>query len=199
MLESIDRIAPNTNSRGLTETQRGELSDRFIGQRTGARHHTDAALFVDVSRHDADLDFIGRDQTRTVRSKQERLAARLGHFVFEREHVTHGDAFGDADGQIQLGLNRFPDCIGSTCRRYVDNGDVCARLFFGFAHVGINRYAFKIFAGLFRIDASDKAFFAIRIVAAHARMELPGFTGNALSYNLGVFIDQNRHDVSLRN
>ena len=154
---------------------------------------------MNVSRHDADLDFIGRDQTRTVRSKQERLAARLGHFVFQREHVAHGNAFGNADSQIQLGFNRFPDRIGSTGWRYIDNGDVSAGFFFRFAHIRVNRNTFEIFAGFFRIDASDKAFFTIRILTAHARMELAGFTGNTLSDNLGVFINQNRHDVSLRN
>ena len=35
----------------------------------------DAALPVDVARHDADLDLVGRDQARAVRAEQQRLLA----------------------------------------------------------------------------------------------------------------------------
>ncbi len=48
------------------EADLGELGDRFVGQRAGARDDTDASLAVDVTGHDADLDFVRRDQTGAV-------------------------------------------------------------------------------------------------------------------------------------
>src|SRR5258706_9620420 len=38
-----DRIAANTDARGLSDTQGGQLSHRFIGERPAARDHADSA------------------------------------------------------------------------------------------------------------------------------------------------------------
>src|SRR3989338_7899785 len=70
MLHAVDRIAADADAGRLPHAQRGELPDRLVSQRAGARYHADAALLVDVPRHDADLDFVRRNQPRTVRPDQ---------------------------------------------------------------------------------------------------------------------------------
>src|SRR5260363_181097 len=55
------------------------------------------------------------------------------------------------------------------------------------------RYAFKIFARPFRIDAGHISGAAIRILTACAGMKLARLAGDALGHDFGVFIDQNTH------
>src|SRR5213080_3258516 len=43
-----------------------QLADRLVRQRSRPRHDADGSLLVDVARHDADLDLIGRDDARAV-------------------------------------------------------------------------------------------------------------------------------------
>jgi hypothetical protein len=113
VLEAVDRVAADAHRAALAEADLGELRHRFIGQRARAADHADAALAVDVARHDADLDLVGRDRARAVGAQQQRLLAAGGflglHLVAHLEHVLDGDAFGDADGQVQVGFHRFPD------------------------------------------------------------------------------------------
>ena len=51
----------------------------------------------------------GRDDSRTVRSDQARFLA--GHLRFDPHHVDHRDAFGDANDQLDPGIDRFQDSI----------------------------------------------------------------------------------------
>jgi hypothetical protein len=106
VLQAVDRIAADADRRRLAEADFGQLADRFVGQRARTRDDADAALAVDVAGHDADLDFVRRDQARAVGSEQQGLLAALGflglHLVARLEHVAHRDAFGDADRQIEV-------------------------------------------------------------------------------------------------
>ena len=92
----------------------------------------DPALPVNVARHDADLDLVGRDQARAIRPEEQRLlAARrlaLPHPAPHLEHVVHRDAFGDADRQVELGLDRLPDRRRGARRRHVDHAGVAIGL-----------------------------------------------------------------------
>ena len=81
-VQPFDRIAADTDSRGLTETERGQLPDRFIGQRTGAGNDSDRPPSADSSGQDADLAFIESNEPRTVRPDQTGLFPV--HNVFAR-------------------------------------------------------------------------------------------------------------------
>ena len=65
-----------------------------------------------MAGHDANLDFLRRDETRAVRTEQQRLltASKIFglHAVTHFEHVTHRNALSDANRQIQIGVHRFP-------------------------------------------------------------------------------------------
>src|SRR5882724_4485137 len=62
VLQAVDRIASTAVTRGLPAVR--ELTHGFVGQRAGPRYDTHPACLVDVSRHDADLDLVGRNDTR---------------------------------------------------------------------------------------------------------------------------------------
>ena len=53
----------------------GQLADRFVGQRAGARDHADMPVLVNVPRHDADLAFARRNDAGAVRADQPRVLA----------------------------------------------------------------------------------------------------------------------------
>jgi hypothetical protein len=71
VLQAVDRVAADADSRRLAEAEFSQLPDGFIGERARARHHADAALAMDVTGHDADLDFVGRDDAGAVRAQQQ--------------------------------------------------------------------------------------------------------------------------------
>ena len=82
VLQTVDRVTTDADSRRLAEAEFGQLTDGFVGQRAGARNDADAAFLVDVARHDADLHFVRGDETRAVRAEQQGLLAALGFFSF---------------------------------------------------------------------------------------------------------------------
>src|SRR3569623_429589 len=198
VLQSVDRIAADANRGRLSQSQCGQLAYCLIGQRAGTRDHADATFLVDMTRHDTDLDFIRRNQPRAVRPEQQRLAAGFLHAVLDFEHVAHRDAFGDANHEIKIGLHRFPDCGSRACRRCVNNRDVRTGLSLRIFNAAENQNAFEILAGFLRVDAGHETVLAVRVIAAHAGVELAGLAGDALRDDFGIFIDQDRHDSSLR-
>ena len=155
VLQSVDRIAADADAGGLPEAELGELPDRLVGERARARHHPDRASSVDVPRHDADLDLVGRDHARAVRADQQRALAL--HAVLGADHVAHRDALGDADHQIQVGLDRLLDRLRGERRRHVDHRDVRAGRFLGIGDRPEDRNAFEVLARLLRVHAGDEA------------------------------------------
>src|SRR5207245_9665255 len=92
MLQAVHRIAANAHARRLPKTLLHQLANGFVGESTGARHHADAALLVNVAGHDADLDFVRRNYARTVVPDETRLLAL--HLLARANHVAHGYALG---------------------------------------------------------------------------------------------------------
>jgi len=193
VLQAIDRITANADSAGLAQADFSQLRHGFIGQRTGTADHANAALAMDVAGHDADFYFFRCDKARAIGAQQQRTLATSSFFGFHAvahfQHVAHRDAFGDADRQVQVGFNRFPNGCRSASGWHVNDRYRCTSGVGRIRHVGKNRDAFEIFARFFRVDACHKGFFAIGIVAAHAGVELPGFAGNALGDDFGVFVN----------
>ena len=195
MLQSVHRVAANAHARRLPETLLHQLSNRFVGQGAGARHHANAALLVNVAGHDADLDLVGRNDAGTVGTDENRLLAL--HLLARANHVAHGHALGDANDEIELGVDRLVDRRGGERWRHIDDRHRRAGPLFGFLHGAKDRYAFELLPGLLRIDAGNVALAAMGIVARHAGMKLAGLTGDALGDDLAVLADENTHDVSL--
>src|SRR5207253_8931383 len=103
MLQSVDRLAADAYASRLTQPALHQLTHRFVGQRPRARNDSDASLLVYVAGHDADLDFIRRDDPWTVGADEECMFAL--HAVTRANHVAHRDAFGNADDQIEIRIH----------------------------------------------------------------------------------------------
>src|SRR5450755_354573 len=144
-----------------------------------------------MAGHDADLDLLRRDHAGAIRSEQERLPAL--HAVAGANHVADGNAFGNANHQIQVGVDGLIDGRRGKRRRHVDDADRRAGGFLRFAHRRVNRDALERFARFFRVDPGDEALLPVGIFAAHARVELTGLAGDSLRDDLGVLVDQNAH------
>jgi hypothetical protein len=201
VLQAVDRVAADADRAGLAQADLGELRHGFIGERAGARDDADAALAVDVAGHDADLDLVGRDQAGAVGAQQQRLLAALGflglHLVAHFQHVAHRDAFGDADRQVQVGFDGFPDRRGGARGRHVDHGHGGAGLLLGgFLHRGEDRDVEDLLAGLLRVHARHEAVLAVRVFLALLGVELAGLARDALGDDPGVLVDVDRHDFS---
>src|SRR6185436_13106944 len=66
VLEPVHRIAADTHTTRLTQTECGKLPDRFIRERAGAGHHPDRPFHVDMTGHDPDLELVGCDDSGTI-------------------------------------------------------------------------------------------------------------------------------------
>ena len=191
MFQAVDRVAAYAHTGRLPQAQCAQLTDRFISQRTGTRHHADAPLAMDMTGHDADLDLIRRDQPRTIRPDQQRALAR--HLVARAQHVVHRYPLGDADHQIQIGFDRFIDCGRGIRGRHIDHRHRRAGLPLGFQHAVIDRHALEMLPAFVRRDPRHETRRTIRIRDAILSVELPYLTRHALRHHAGVFIDENRH------
>src|SRR6266850_6020607 len=191
VLQSVDRIAADADAGRLAEADLHQLPDRFISQRPGARHHPHRPLLVDVARHDADLDLVGRDHPGAVRPDEQRSSAP--HAVLGPDHVAHRDAFGDADHQVEVSVDRLVDGRCGERRRHVDHGDGRAGGLFRIFHRTIDRNAIEILAGLPGVDAGDIAIPSVGVVAPRPRVELARLAGDALRHHPRVLVDQDAH------
>src|SRR5882672_2125678 len=191
VLDAVHRVAADADAGGLPEAELHQLADRLVGQRARARHHADAPFLVDVTGHDADLDLVGRDQAGAIRPDEP--SALPLHLVLGADHVAHRDALGDADHEVEVGLDRLVDRLSGERRRHVDHRDVGAGLLFGFPDGREDRDALVGFSGFLRVDAGDVAVPAVRVLLAHLGVEHPGLAGDALGHHPGVLVDEDGH------
>src|SRR5690606_9411936 len=98
VLQAGNRIATDTDHSRLPETEFSQLTGCFISQGTRTRNDADAAFLVDVTRHDADLDFVWRNQAWAVWSEQQGFFAF--HACFGTNHVAYWNTFGYANHQF---------------------------------------------------------------------------------------------------
>ena len=68
------------------------------------------------------------------------------HAVARADHVAHRDAFGDADHEIELGVDRFVDRRGGERRRHVDHRDGRAGRLLRLLAPSVDRDAFEVLA-----------------------------------------------------
>ena len=136
---AVDRIAADADAGALAVAAGGQLPDGFIGQRAGAGDHADVALLVNVAGRDADaaaavgvLPVARSDDARAVWPDEAGLGAAHGLLHFH--HVVDRDAFGDADDQIQTGIDAFEDRVGGKWRRNENRRNGGARFLHGLIH-----------------------------------------------------------------
>jgi hypothetical protein len=113
----------------------------------------------------------------TVRAEQQGLLAAGGflaqHLVAHHQHVAHRNAFGNADDQIKVGFDRFPDRGRGTRWRYVDHRDGGTSLGSGLLDRAIDRNAENALAGFLGIDPGDEAVLAVGVFLAFSVWNCP--------------------------
>ena len=65
-LRADNWVAADPYTGGLTVAQGGQLPNRFVGEGAAPGNNTHVPLFMNMGRHDADLAFPRRDNSRTV-------------------------------------------------------------------------------------------------------------------------------------
>ncbi len=100
--------------------------DDLVRKRSAPRNDADRAPRVDRPRHDPDLAFPRRYDSRAVRPDEPRSA--LAEVRKDPHHVEDRHALGDADDELDAGVRRFADRIRRERRRHVDDARVGPRL-----------------------------------------------------------------------
>src|SRR6185437_9214274 len=182
---AFDRISANADGGCLAQAFTTGLEDRFVGQRAGARNNSDLARLEDIAGHDADLAFTGRHYTGAVRTDQPRFGTRQR--ALDLDHIHHRNAFGDADDQRNLGLDRFANRVAGAGRRHIDDARVAAGFLFSFGDRIEHRQiqmARTAFAGRGTADHFRA------VVDRRLRMEGAVLAGETLADDLGVLVDE---------
>jgi hypothetical protein len=150
---SDNRIAAYADGGGLSDAALRELMNGFVSECAGARDDADRTFFVNRSRHNSDFAFAGRNDAGAIWADQPRAAIlqKLPGF----DHVERGNAFGDADDEIELGVCGFHDGVGGERRRDEDHGGVGAGFFHGFLHRVENVPSFVRGAAFAGSDSTD--------------------------------------------
>src|SRR5438552_1054442 len=172
VLQSVDRVAADAYAGRLAQPTLHQLTDRLVGQCARARNDANAPLLVYLAGHDADLDLVGRDDAWTVGADKDGLFAL--HAVTRANHVAHRDAFGDADDQVELGVDSLVDGGGGKGRGHVNNRNGCTCAFLGFLHGAVDRDSLEALTGLVGIHAGHEAVLPVGVVAAHPGVERSG-------------------------
>ena len=179
-----DGVTTDADGGGLSDAALRQLMHRFVGQRAGARDDADRSFFVNRGGHDADLAFAGRDDAGTIGTDEARAAVLQEFPGFD--HVERGNAFGDADDEVDLGVSGFHDGIGGERRRNENNRRVRVSFIDGFANRVEDGPAFvggATFAGRHAsYDFGD-------VGGAGFRMERAFAAGEALDYDSRIFIN----------
>src|SRR5262249_450594 len=126
--QATHRVAADADASALTQTILRSLMHGFVSQRAGAADDADAAGFVDVAWHDADLALARGDDAGAVRPDQHAARVLAAQGRLDLDHIVHRDALGDADDDLDAGVSRFEDRVGRERRRYIDHGGVGAGL-----------------------------------------------------------------------
>ena len=100
--------------------------------------------------------------------------------------IRHRNAFGDADDQFHLGINRFEDRVGCKWRRHIDAAGGCAGQSLGFGDSIIDGEAKSRFAALAGGDACDH----LRAIGQRCfGVEQAGRACHALGDDLCILVD----------
>jgi hypothetical protein len=143
-----------------------------------------------VSRNDSSLRLTGGDDSRTVRTDQPCI--RNIEPGFDRQHIQRRNAFGNADDQLDAGIECFKDAVFGDWRRYVNHG---RRRTGGIDRIsnGIKHRQIQMFCAAFARCYTANQFGAI----GNGLFTVQGTLrpGETLADDLGVLVDQNAHGL----
>ena len=188
MLGAFDGVATDTNSSRLAKADVSSLFHGFVSQRTRARHNTNRPTFVDVAGHNADFAGVRCNHTGAVWSDQARC--RPFQSALYLHHVQHRNAFGDADDQFHVRIDRFQDRVSREGRRNIDHRGVC----FGFRFCFVDRVEHgqaKVVNAAFTRCYAANHFGAVCDCLFGVESTLRA--GEALTDHFGVFVDEDSH------
>ena len=113
-----------------------------------------------------------------------------GHLGFHPHHVDHRNSFGDANDQLDAGIDRFQDSIRRAGRGNENHRDVAAGFLARFPDgVEDRHFVLKLLAAFPGRDAGDDLG---AVFHALLRVKSAGAAGDALHAEAGVFIDEER-------
>ena len=145
-IQTLHRIATNTNARALTNSNARTLPHRLIGQRAGAANNSNGlallgigAVQMNVARHNSNfasafitaaigLQATRRNHAGTIWTNQRDVRIRFIKHSARAHHVLHGHAFSNATDQRNARVGRFKNCVGRKWRRNKNHGRVGAGL-----------------------------------------------------------------------
>src|SRR6185369_327594 len=120
------RVSADPDRGRLTEPKVSKLMNSFVSESSTSRHDAYAAFSVNMTRHDSDLAFAGRDDSGTIRTNQSSFSiAEIGK---RAHHIQRRDSFGDAHCERKLSVGGFHYRVGGKRRWNVDYTRVGASL-----------------------------------------------------------------------
>ena len=189
---AVHRVTTDTNTGRLAQTGRRGLCHSLIGQGARATDDTDFTALMNVARHDADFALTRGDHARAVRPDQAGFAT--GQRTLDAHHVQDGNALRNAHGQFDFGVNRLQNRVGSEWWRHVNCAGVGASGFLGLCNRVEHRAIQVRGAALAWADpTNDVGAIGNGLLA----MERALLTGETLGDDLGVFVNQNCHCLTL--
>ena len=188
-VRSVQRIAADADAGRLSEPDLRRLIDRLVGERPRTRDDPDPSFLVNMSRHDANLARLRRDDARAVRTDEPHVGVERERRL-DRRHVKHRNALGDADDERNRRVDRLQDGIGSKGRRNEDDAGIRSRFAFGNGERVEDRQPQVFLSPLARRDPSHH----LRAVGERLfGMEGSLRTGEALAENARIVVDKNGH------
>src|ERR1700722_6704218 len=115
------RVAADADARRLSDSLLAEFIERLVRERPGARNDSDRSPGQrDVTRGDPDVALARADDAWAVRTEQAPPRKVLDQAVVGDRLILSGNAFGDADDEIDPAFGRFNDRGRSELRRHHD-------------------------------------------------------------------------------
>src|SRR5690348_6958428 len=193
---AINGIAADADAGGLADAAAGELPNGLVGQSAATRDDADVALFMDVARGDADAAApegifarTGGDDAGAIGSDEARGLAV--HGAFDLHHVVDGDPLGDANDEVQAGVDAFENSVGGEGGRDKDSGGRSAGLFAGLRDgVEDGNFIVEVLAAFSRRDAGDD-----QGAVGEAELGVAGTeaAGDSLDQNASGWSDEDGH------
>jgi hypothetical protein len=150
------------------------------------------SLLEDKTGHDANFRFARSDDTGAVGANQG--AIFVAQVSFDHHHVFGGDSFCDANNHVDSSISGFHYGVSGKCGGNKNDADVGASAFHRFLN-GVKNGAIQVQATAFAWGyTSDN----VGAVFDHLGGVKGSFvTGETLNHNLGIFIDENAHEIEV--
>src|SRR3954465_9136239 len=185
---SDNRITTDAYGSGLSDAALRKLMYGLVRQSARARDNPDRSFFMNRGRHDADLAFARRDNPGAIGPDQPRAAVLQELPGFD--HIECGDAFRDADDQIDFGVRGFHDGIGGKWGRHENHRGIGPGFVDGFLHRIEDRPVLMRGAAFTRRDA---AYNFSAVSCAGFRMECAFAPRQTLNNYPCILVNQDCH------